>query len=212
MGLKERREREKEARKGQILTAARNLLFKKGIQATSINQIARKAELGVGTIYFYYQSKEEIFYWLQEEGLDILFKTIDAIGREDVPSEEKLRRTGSAYLQFSDEHKDYFDIINYFLATPTVILGAEMKQRIDRKGSRILGLIEQFVRTGIEEGRFRSVDSKKWAVMFWGALHGLTQFKKLEDTVLEGLEHRRLFDYAVAQLIEGLKNDNSMKE
>jgi AcrR family transcriptional regulator len=205
MGLKERREREKEARKGQILTAARNLLFKKGIQATSINQIARKAELGVGTIYFYYQSKEEIFYWLQEEGLDILFKTINAIGGEDAPPDEKLRRTGSAYLQFSDEHKDYFDIINYFLATPTVILGAEMKQRIDRKGSRILELIEQFVHAGIKDGRFRSVDSKKWAVMFWGALHGLTHFKKLEDTVLEGEEHHRIFEYAVEQLIEGLK-------
>jgi TetR/AcrR family transcriptional regulator len=205
MGLKERREREKQARKGQILTAARNLLFKKGIQATSINQIARKAELGVGTIYFYYQSKEEIFYSLQEEGLDILFKTIDAIGREDGPPEEKLCRTGSAYLQFSDAHKDYFDIINYFLATPTVILGDELKQRIDRKGSRILELIERFIRAGIEDGRFRSVDSKKYAVMFWGALHGLTQFKKLEDTVLEGEEHSHLFDYAVEQLVEGLK-------
>lgn len=206
MGLKERREREKEARKGQILTAARNLLFEKGIQATSINQIARKAELGVGTIYFYYQSKEEIFYWLQEEGLDILFNTIDAIGREDASPDEKLRRTGSAYLEFSNRHKDYFDIINYFLATPTVILGPEMKQRIDRKGSRILALIEHFVHAGIEDGSLRSVDSKKWAVMFWGALHGLTQFKKLEDTVLEGEEHRHIFDYAVGELIEGLKN------
>lgn len=62
MGRKERREREKEARKRQILAADRKLLFKKGIQAIRINQIARTAELGVGTIYFYYQSKEEIFY------------------------------------------------------------------------------------------------------------------------------------------------------
>jgi hypothetical protein len=66
-------------------------------------------------------------------------------------------------------------------------------------------LIEQFVHAGIKDGRFRSVDSKKWAVMFWGALHGLTQFKKLEDTVLEGEEHHRIFDYALEQLIEGLK-------
>ena len=89
MGLKERREREKEARKRQILAAARRLLFKKGIQSTSINQIARTAELGVGTIYFYYQSKEEIFYSLQEEGLDILFREIDAIGRaKTTPGEQ----------------------------------------------------------------------------------------------------------------------------
>ncbi len=70
MGLKERRSREKEARRNQILDAARALLFEKGLHATSINQIAKQAELGVGTIYFYYRSKEEIFADLQEEGLD----------------------------------------------------------------------------------------------------------------------------------------------
>jgi AcrR family transcriptional regulator len=205
MGLKERREREKAARKGQILAAARSLLFKKGIQATSINQIARTAELGVGTIYFYYQSKEEIFYSLQEEGLDILFHDIDAIDRSETTPEEKLRATGRAYLRFSSEHKDYFDIINYFLATPSVILGTELKQRIDRKGSRILKLIDGFVQAGIDDGIFRPVNARKTAIMFWGALHGLTQFKKLEDTVFEGDEHRQVYNYAVDQLVEGLR-------
>ncbi len=205
MGLKERREREKEARKRQILTAARQLLFKKGIQSTSINQIARTAELGVGTIYFYYQSKEEIFYSLQEEGLDILYREIDAIGRAHTAPDAKLRQTGLAYLRFSSEQKDYFDIINYFLATPSVILGSEMKQQIDRKGSHILRLIAGFLHTGISDGTFRPVDPKKYAVMFWGALHGLTQFKKLEETVLEGEDHGHIFNYALEQLIVGLK-------
>ncbi|BBO68158.1 hypothetical protein DSCA_20880 [Desulfosarcina alkanivorans] len=205
MGLKERREREKQARKHQILDAARHLLFKKGIQSTSINQIARKAELGVGTIYFYYQSKEEIFYALQEEGLDILFRQIEAIGRKSIGPDGKLRETGMAYLDFSRRHKDYFDIINYFLATPTVMLGDELKQRIDHKGSRILKLLDGFTRTGVADGTFRSVDPKKYAVMFWGALHGLTQFKKLENTVLEGENHAHIFEYAVDQLIDGLK-------
>ena len=205
MGLKERRAREKAARKGQILAAARQLLFKKGIQSISVNQIARKAELGVGTIYFYYQSKEEIFYSLQEEGLDILFHQIDAIGRTTTSPDEKLRQTGMAYLRFSDDHKDYFDIINYFLATPTVILGRELKQHIDRKGGRILDLIGGFVQAGMDGGRFRPVDPKKTAILFWGALHGMTQFKKLEDTVLEGEAHAQIFSYAVDQLIDGLK-------
>jgi AcrR family transcriptional regulator len=180
-------------------------LFKKGIQSTSINQIARTAELGVGTIYFYYQSKEEIFYSLQEEGLDIFFREIDAIGRARTAPDEKLRETGRAYLRFSSENKDYFDIINYFLATPTVILGSELKQKIDRKGSHILELIGGFIRTGVSDGIFRPVDSKKYAVMFWGALHGLTQFKKLQDTVLEGEDHHHIFNFAVDQLIDGLK-------
>ena len=208
MGLKERREREKAARKRQILAAARRLLFKKGIQSTSISQIARTAELGVGTIYFYYQSKEEIFYSLQEEGLDILFRQIDAIDRAGASPDDKLRQTGMAYLRFSGEHKDYFDIINYFLATPSVILGSELKQQIDRKGSHILKLIAGFIHTGISDGIFNPVDPKKYAVLFWGALHGLTQFKKLEETVLEGEDHGHIVKYAVDQLIDGLKRTN----
>ncbi|MBC2712239.1 MAG: TetR/AcrR family transcriptional regulator [Desulfosarcina sp.] len=205
MGLKERREREKEARKKQILDAARKLLLKKGIQSTSINQIARTAELGVGTIYFYYQSKEEIFYSLQEEGLDILYRDIKTTDCREIEPDEKLRETGRTYLRFSAEHKDYFDIINYFLATPSVILSSGLKRQLDQQGSNILDLIAGFIRSGISGGIFRSVDPKKYAVMFWGALHGLTQFKKLEDTVLEGEDHQLIFNYAVDQLIDGLK-------
>lgn len=205
MGLKERKAREREARKNQILAATRELLFEKGLQATSINQIAKRAELGVGTIYFYYQSKEEIFYSLQEEGLEILFGQIEAIGKSELSPEEVLRATGMAYLDFSDTHKNYFDIINYFLSTPTVILGEELKARIDHKGARILELIAGYLQIGIDQNHFRPLDAPKTAVLFWGALHGLTQFKKLEDTVLGGEDHRELFSHAVDELIEGLK-------
>ncbi len=76
MGLKERREREREERKRQILNAARSLLFEEGLQGTSINKIAKSAELGVGTIYSYFASKEEIFAVLQEEGIELLHNKI----------------------------------------------------------------------------------------------------------------------------------------
>ena len=205
MGLKERKARERDARRNQILAATRELLFEKGLQATSISQIAKRAELGVGTIYFYYQSKEEIFYALQDEGLEILFDQIEAIGRSGQPPEEVLRATGMAYLDFSEAHKNYFDIINYFLSTPTVILGQELKARIDHNGARILELIAGSIQAGIEQKYFRPQDAGKTAVLFWGALHGLTQFKKLEDTVLGGQDHRELYRHAVDARVEGFK-------
>ena len=89
-----------------------------------------------------------------------------------------------------------------------MILGSELKQQIDRKGSHILELIAGFIHTGISDGIFRPVDEKKYAVMFWETLHGLTQFKKLEDTVLEGDDHGQIFNYAVDQLIGGLNRDS----
>ena len=205
MGLKERRAREREARRLHILAAARELLLKKGIQSTSIAQIAQTAELGGGTIYSYYQSKEEIYYALQEEGLAILHRDIRATADQNTGADEKLYQTGLAYLRFSREHKDYFDIINYFLASPTVLLGNELKDRIDHQGSRILTLIEEFIQLGVMAGTFKSVEPKKYAILFWGALHGLAQFRKLEQTVLAGENHEAVFTYAVARLVDGLK-------
>ena len=204
MGLKERREREKEARKKQILDAARKLLFKKGLQATSINQIARTAELGIGTIYFYYQSKEDIFASLQEEGLEILFRNIDALTRTDLSPEDQLRQTAAAYLAFSIDQKDYFDIINYFLSSPQVMFEPDLKSQVDLKGGRIVSLIIGFIESGMAMGRFAAVDSRKFALAFWGALYGLIQFRKLENTVLTGEDHRAVFDYAVEQFIARL--------
>ena len=60
MGAKERRLREKQLRKDHILDTARSLLFKKGINATTMNQIARNAELSVGTLYLYFKNKEDL--------------------------------------------------------------------------------------------------------------------------------------------------------
>ena len=63
MGVKERKAMEKKMRRNQILDAARHLLFSTGIDSISISKISQQAELGVGTIYFYYKNKEEIFFF-----------------------------------------------------------------------------------------------------------------------------------------------------
>ena len=81
MGVKERKALERKMRRNQILDAARALLLSVGINNISISKISKRAELGVGTIYFYYKNKEEIFAALQEEGLAMLYTTILQISK-----------------------------------------------------------------------------------------------------------------------------------
>lgn len=205
MGLKERRRREKEERRMQILDAARQLLFTKGINATSINQIAKLAELGVGTIYFYYRNKEELFAALQEEGLEILYKKIqDALDSGKTPG-ERLKKIASAYFKFSYEYKDYFDIINYFLSAPETILSQKLKSRVDMHGTRILEIVENTINEGIRAGLFKAENARRSSLVFWGMLHGLTQLKKMKNTILAGEGHEELIDYATKNFIKGLK-------
>lgn len=205
MGLKARRKREITFRRSQILTAARKLLLKRGFAGTSIGRIARAAELGVGTIYFYFESKEAIFIALQEEGLRLLAEKVQAAA--DTDPIVQLRGIALAYLHFSREHKDYFDIINYFLASPDIVFDDVLKRQIDEYGGRILEHVTAAIEAGVRQALFRPVDARRRAVTLWAAVHGLIQFKKFENTILMGENHAQMVTDAVDRLIDDLRTE-----
>ncbi|MCF8084625.1 MAG: TetR/AcrR family transcriptional regulator [Deltaproteobacteria bacterium] len=212
MGLKERRQREKAARKRQILDAARSLLMTEGLPATSIHKIAGAAELGVGTLYSYFNSKEEIFAALQIEGLEHLYADVlAAMKKEDSPS-GRLKAIAREYVAFSRKQKTYFDIINYFLSSPEVFFTPQLKEQVDAYGNRIIDQISQTVQTGITMGSFQKVDARRFAIMLWGTLHGLIQFKKLKTTVLKEDNHEALLESAIEYLINGLDTQSGTKQ
>jgi AcrR family transcriptional regulator len=209
MGAKERREREKEQRKKHILDTARMLLLEKGLNATSINQIAKRSELSVGAIYFYFKDKEDLYAALQIEGLDLLSQTIKQAIDDKCPPDDKIRKIALAYFRFSEEYKSYFDIINYFLASPGTIFSLDLKSQIDERGNDSISILTEAIREGIEKGLFKTVDPRRQAIILWSAFHGMIQLKKLEKTILAKDNHQSLYSEAVARFLDGLRSEGS---
>lgn len=73
------RQRKKVARKERIQSAALSLFSEQGYLKTTISQIAREADLGTGTVYNYFKSKEEIIFSLIDEGLPEYVDELDII-------------------------------------------------------------------------------------------------------------------------------------
>ena len=73
MGVEERKEREKQARREAIMESAREIFFAKGFNAATMDEIAHKAELSKGALYLYFAGKEELYVSVMSEGLSILF-------------------------------------------------------------------------------------------------------------------------------------------
>ena len=61
MGIKERKAREREMRRQQIMVAARRVFTQGGFEKSTMEDIAREAELSPGTIYLYFKSKDELY-------------------------------------------------------------------------------------------------------------------------------------------------------
>ena len=60
MGIRERKEREKERRRQQITVAAKKVFSDKGFNRATMDDIANEAELSPGTLYLYFKNKEEL--------------------------------------------------------------------------------------------------------------------------------------------------------
>lgn len=78
MGISERRERERERRRQDILLAAWEVAEEMGWGPFSVEQVAAKAELGRATIYSYFPSLDALVVALAEEALDAFSKQLSA--------------------------------------------------------------------------------------------------------------------------------------
>lgn len=78
MGISERRERERERRKQDILLAAWEVAEEMGWGPFSVEQVAARAELGRATIYSYFPSLDALVVALAEEALDAFSKQLSA--------------------------------------------------------------------------------------------------------------------------------------
>ncbi|MCL2192845.1 MAG: TetR/AcrR family transcriptional regulator [Treponema sp.] len=67
MGIAERKEREKAARRRNILACTKELIMLQGVERVSMEDIAQKAELSKATLYLYFANKEAIFNEICEE-------------------------------------------------------------------------------------------------------------------------------------------------
>lgn len=208
MGVKERKALERKVRRNQILDAARALLLSVGINNISISKISKRAELSVGSIYFYYRNKEEIFIALQEEGVALLYTKVLHVSKKDIGHKEKLIQIAMIYYRFSEDQKDYFDIINYFVSSPTIFFKPDLKTQIDMSARKILLVIREIILDGISQKVFTENDPYKFLIMFWATLHGLIQFKRFEKTVLGNKSHEQLYRYSLKKLISSIKYIN----
>ena len=79
MGIQERKRREREQRRRQIMRAAHDVFSVKGFTKTTMEDIAREAELSPGTLYLYFKNKDELYASLSVEVLEQLYDKLKRV-------------------------------------------------------------------------------------------------------------------------------------
>ena len=81
--ISDRQEKEREIRKDQILESALKVFKINGIEGTTMDEIAKHADFGKATLYYYFSSKEEIFVELLDRGWKTIWESIEPVIHEN---------------------------------------------------------------------------------------------------------------------------------
>lgn len=207
MGVAERKEREKKARRKAILQAARDCFFRDGFEATTISQIADEVELSTGTLYLYFKNKEEIYVSILEEGLEILYALMKGAERPGSTAKEDLEGYAEAYYKFYIDYGQYFDIM-FFLRRPDkkVAMEDELEQKLGRQSLDCLGLLESAIEKGIAEGDFRDLSPYEASRVLWATMNGLMALHEKGTEEITRQKLPRLIDAAISILLDGVRD------
>jgi len=166
-----RREREKLARRREILAAARKVFGARGYEGATLDEVAREAEFAKGTLYSYFDSKAELFAELVEYEFDeVLAQAKEALeGEGDVVA--AARAVIRVFLEFFESRADFYRAAMAYreAGQPEEVekfRGAVMK-RIGELGD----LLGAKFSAGVHDGSFKEYDARFLGFLLLGVVH-----------------------------------------
>ncbi|HEX6982334.1 MAG TPA: TetR/AcrR family transcriptional regulator [Balneolaceae bacterium] len=177
MGIEDRKAREKEKRREQILDAAEEVIFGKGIEQSTMSEIAEKAELSKGTIYLYFKNKNELYLAITQRGSDILNDCFARIFAGDHTGIELIRLIGEIYLDFVRSNPGYFKAFQFYESMNDVdeLRNSEYAQCCEDNRCEAINFMIRALQIGMQDGTIDdSYDPKELAVLIWSSTRGIT--------------------------------------
>lgn len=211
MSLQARRDREKKERQETILDAAETMFFAKGYERTSMDEIARTAQLSRALLYVYFKDKAAILRGITLRAGECLRQRFEGAAADATTGLGKIAAMGQAYYQFSQESPDYFDVLTH---AASLNAGPEDEQEEALKECEYgtMKIMVAALRTGLEDGslsRARVTDPLETALYLRGALHGVIMLSKQElggTGLLAACSPDRLVRHTMQMLIVSLQS------
>jgi AcrR family transcriptional regulator len=161
-------------RRAQIIEAALACFTRQGYVNTTMDHIATESELSKGALYWYFDSKEDLFQaaasWVMRRAAE---ESMAALVACDTAS-ERLRVGARCLVDFCRETENYFALIVEFWtqSEDREEAAAFWAAMIDHYRRAVAAIFEE----GVETGEFKSVDTEALSWMMMAAYDGLAAY------------------------------------
>jgi len=190
MGITERKEREKQQRREEIMQAAEVVFFSKGFEKSTMDDVAEKAELSKGTLYLYFKSKEDLHMAVARKAIHLLRNYTSKASEGEGTALEKLGQMGRACIEFSRSHPDHMKAIMTLeeVEPQSISLSTSDVQDMIYNESTV-GAVIQIVEQGVREELIRSdIPTALVAHTLWMSVLSVIRFVTAKKSLLQALD------------------------
>lgn len=202
MSIVERRIREKEAMRTNILTTAWQIVKDEGWQSLSIRKIADAIQYSVPVIYDYFENKEAILLEFGKLGFELVIKKLKAAKAASTDPSEQLKAIADAYWTFAFKNKEYYQLM-WGMSVPSCEMDKCMPERSVFRDLVMAPMIEI-----MEKANHRDAESNACLKYhtFWSILHGLISIKMVAPADDTEQLNKLVLDDAITGFIRNLKS------
>ena len=175
-----RRNPAKDEREQAFKEAALRLFSSKGYHKTTMSEIALEAGFGKGTLYWYWKSKEELYFDLVEDSHREFVALVKRAADMDGDALEKLRWLGRETVELHYRNREYTKLSWKMRAEELETFTPEYVERLRRNNEETKRELQRIVSQGIEEGVLPAGDPYYLTCMLLGLVEGM-EIQWLED-------------------------------
>jgi AcrR family transcriptional regulator len=210
MGIQERKERERERRRQQIIVAAKRVFSKKGFSRATMEDIANEAELSPGTLYLYFKNKDELYASLSLRILQYLLIRLEHLNTE-TPLEIEERITGLKEALYDVYEFDPLVLINMFRLQSSELLKnltPELLSEIKELSKRSLSEMAKLFQEGVQDGVFIDRPPIAIADIVWSMFSGVVLWETSKSVINQDKDYLKdTLETAFEIFYRGIRKD-----
>lgn len=200
----ERKEREFNLRRAEILEQAQRIFASKGFHNTSVAEIAGASGFAVGTLYQFFESKEQLYISMVTEKLNMMYSGVrESVGKES-DIFKKIEVMVTSQFHFVENNTEFCSL---FIRGDHLSLsaeGIELRKRLKTDYSAQLALTEEVMREGIQAGLLKKMDPCMMAAALAGIINSYASKWLSTD---EGTSLMNYVPFVMDIFLEGVRND-----
>jgi AcrR family transcriptional regulator len=150
----------------RILVAARKYFRRSGVDGSSLRAIAREAGTSIGMVYYYYPTKDDLFFAVVEEIYQRILSDLERLLTPETPVAIRLERVFERIASVSDDEVEILRLV----AQEGLLQSARFKRLVDRFLRGHVPMVLSTLLDGVSEG---SLDGRRHPIVLMLATFGL---------------------------------------